>query len=89
MDNNLLDAEELDFFEKLSIAAKNSGDVLIGKIIENAKEGDNSSLKLVEKAINESRYSKEERLKISDGQFEQIALLVADRIRGVGPTEVL
>jgi len=75
-------SEDLDFFEQLSAAARDGGDVLIGKIIENAKAGDASSLKLLEKALHESRFAKEEKLKITDEQYQRIILLAAERIRG-------
>lgn len=81
-DPNFEQDQELDFFEQLAIAAGNSGDSLVGKIVENAKKGDTSSLKLVEKAMNEARFAKEDKLKLTDEQYRRIILLAAQRLQG-------
>lgn len=85
--DNIDPAGEMDFFEKLATEAQNSGDSLILKIIENAKDGDTSSLKLVEKAMNESRFAKDTKLKLTDEQYQRIILLAAKRIEAARSTQ--
>jgi hypothetical protein len=74
--------DEKDFFELLASTAREDRGGLIGSIIQNAKLGDASSLKILERALLEGRFGQEEKLKLTDGQYKTIILLAADRIRG-------
>ena len=49
-------------------------------IIKNAKEGDASALKIVQSAMETSKFQQEDKLKISKEKFREIIKLAADRL---------
>lgn len=49
------------------------------KIVNNAKEGDASALKMVQSAFEESLFRQDDKLSISDRQYEEIIRLSYER----------
>lgn len=84
--NEAKESDEVkDFFEFLNQEATGSPEKmhkLAYNIIQNAHKGDTSSLRLLEKVLTDSRFSKEEKLKIKDAQYRRVVLLAAERIVG-------
>lgn len=81
--------DEMDFFEMM----ENSMDdfltrkKMVESVILNAQKGDSSSLRIVERALMESKYKNEQKLIFTDAQLRNIITLAADRIRGQGPLQ--
>lgn len=73
---------EKDFFQALSEVA-NSPErkaVLVNMVLMNAQKGDPASLKILERAMNEGRFSEDRKIKITNEQFRQIIKLAAERL---------
>ena len=73
---------EKDFFEALSEVANSPEQKgrLINMVLINAQRGDPSSLKILERAMNEGRFSEDKKIKITNEQFRQIIKLAAERL---------
>jgi len=50
-------------------------------LVQNAKDGDASSLKMVQQAFEEALFRQDDKLKITNEQFENIIRLAAERIK--------
>ncbi len=77
----MAEREPVDFYKRLATIAQDQGDPLIAAIVNNAKAGDASSLKILEKALVDSKFDVEQTVKITNDQFKKIIILAAERFQ--------
>lgn len=82
MRENLFDNldKEQTFNELLVETAATQKGSLVTAIIQNAKEGDASALKILQNAFQEMKFTQEDSVKITPAQYKQVIKLAAERI---------